>query len=131
MALNTQPNERVLVCVVSDDPPLVNVNPDEMSFGPDNWATPQTIAVLAPDDGEVGAAHTAQLTFAVVAGESDPAFMLFEDKWVLARLLSPRIIPSLARYLTSPSLPLLFGLLLASLSSPSTSTLRPLAPTGM
>ncbi len=80
VALDVAPASNVVISVSSSAPGEVALTPATLTFTPENWNTPQTVAVSAVDDSIVDGTRTTTVTLSIVDAQSDDAFDGLPDK---------------------------------------------------
>ena len=54
LALDSQPTDTVVITLAGNDNGFLRIVPDTLTFATSDWATPQTVSVMALDDGIAG-----------------------------------------------------------------------------
>ena len=75
LVLDTQPSETVTISVTGStflgEGDLIRLTPETLTFTPSDWSTPQTISILALDDGTDLPGTEAQISHQVSGGDYD------------------------------------------------------------
>ena len=66
LVLDSQPTDTVVITLAGNaGDGFLRLVPDTLTFTPSDWATPQTISVMALDDGIAGGAGTQDLVISI------------------------------------------------------------------
>lgn len=82
VVLDFEPISEVVLQVQTDDPSEVSVNPTTLRFGPTNWNTPQSVAIIGVEDPAVDGNVSSALLVKIVPNESQDEFDALPDQVV-------------------------------------------------
>ena len=68
LVLDSQPTDTVVITLAGDQDGFLRLVPDTLTFTTSNWATPQTVSVMALDDGIGGGVGTQDMVTHQVSG---------------------------------------------------------------
>lgn len=86
VALDTRPEEDVVVALTSSDPREADVEPRSLRFTSLDWNTPRSVTVTAADDDVVEGERTTGVVLSIDDARSDPTYRPALDRTVTVRV---------------------------------------------